>query len=576
MKRIKTLRYLLLAGMLVLTVSVNAIPAKKGIKRTITLADGTKVEAELNGDEFSSYWQTADNRCFQLNPEAKVYQKIDKDKVLLEGSIQRSLANQMRSKRLAAPRKTITGEATSYKGKKKGLIILVNFKDKSFAFGHNQAYFNKIANGTNFTNSIGFVGSVKDYFLAQSNGQFELDFDVVGPYTLSKDYAYYGAHSSDGSVNDVRPGTMVQEAVALADADVNYTDYNWNDDDEVDQVFVLFAGLGEASGGDENTIWPHEWTLESSNVGQRYLTKDGIYVNTYACGPENTLNELGRTRIDGIGTICHEFSHCLGYPDMYDTANGSSYGMGSWDLMCSGNYNGRSFCPPNYSAYEKWMAGWITPIVLDKATTVKGLPAQASNYGKAYIIYNSASTDEYYMLENRQTSAGIWDFAIPGSGLMIQHIDYNKDIWSSNHVNSIVNYSKQYGDNYKYLDNDHQRLTIFHADNTAGSSDESTDLYPNGGNNSLTDTSTPNALIYNGGTLMGKPVTNITQNADGTISFDFMGGSATNVIDGIAAVRTQPETANSRIYTLDGRYAGTDASALGHGVYIQKGKKIVK
>ena len=496
------------------------------------------------------------------------------------GLAKRQKANDARIKRFAkrGQKREITGAFSHFTGIKKGLIILVNFKDVKFGRTHTRTMFDNIANKKGFTNSLGFKGSVKDYFLAQSNGQFELDFDVVGPYTLSQNMAYYGAHSKDGNV-DVKPGHMVLEACQMADKDVNYKDYDWDGDGEVDQVFVIYAGFGEADGGSEDTIWPHESMLSASTVGKRYETKDGVNVNTYACGNENTYDMLGRSRINGIGTICHEFSHCLGYPDLYDTNYSGNFGMGSFDLMCSGSYNGESFCPPNYSAYEKWIAGWITPIVLDKPASVKGMQAQDVKYGQAFVVYNDNNKNEYYLIENRQQSVGIWDKQLPASGMMITHVDYDENIWEWNNVNTIVNYSNQHGPEYAYLDNDHQRLTIFHADNEEGSSADSQagDLYPFNGNNSLTDTSSPAATIYQGGSTMGKPITNITQNEDGSIDFDFMGGSNDNIITGIHFVENdEVPSFGQGVYSLDGRYMGTSVNSLDKGIYIVNGKKIVK
>ena len=430
--------------------------------------------------------------------------------------------------------------------------------------------YNRIANETGYANSLGFVGSVKDYFLAQSNGQFELDFDVVGPYTLNHEYAYYGAPS--GNSHDVRPCDMVYDACRLADPDVNFTDYDWDGDGYVEQVYVLFAGLGQAAGGDENTIWPHEYKLQYGNNGS-YVSKDNnVVVNTYACGPELTLQYTPvayRERVDGIGTLCHEFSHCLGYPDLYDTGNGGNFGMGEFDLMDAGSYNGESFCPPNYSAYEKWFAGWITPTILDKPVSVKGMQAQDVKYGQAFVVYNDNNKNEYYLIENRQQSVGIWDKQLPASGMMITHVDYDKDIWEYNNVNTFVNYSNLY--------NDHQRLTIFHADNDESTETQAGDLYPFNGNNSLTDTSSPAATIYQGGTIMGKPITNITQNEDGSIDFDFMGGSNDNIISGIHFIENdETPSFGQGVYSLDGRYMGTSVNGLDKGIYIVNGKKIVK
>lgn len=584
------MKLLMLASLLgFVALSAQAVPAKKGVWRMVTLADGTQKRVELRGDEFCSYWVDAEGVSYNLDSESKRYVRVDANALQLRASQLRAKANQDRIARMAKARRMATKKSLgqtngSYFGKKKGLIILVQYKDKKFKFGHNQKMYNRIANETGYANSLGFVGSVKDYFLAQSNGQFELDFDVVGPYTLNHEYAYYGAPS--GNSHDVRPCDMVYDACRLADPDVNFTDYDWDGDGYVEQVYVLFAGLGQAAGGDENTIWPHEYKLQEGNNGS-YVSKDNnVVVNTYACGPELTLQYTPvayRERVDGIGTLCHEFSHCLGYPDLYDTGNGGNFGMGSFDLMDAGSYNGESFCPPNYSAYEKWFAGWITPTVLDKPASVKGMQAQDVKYGQAFVVYNDNNKNEYYLIENRQQNVDIWDKQLPASGMMITHVDYDKNIWEWNHVNTIVNYSNQYsnqyGPEYAYLDNDHQRLTIFHADNEEGSSADSQagDLYPFNGNNSLTDTSSPAATIYQGGTTMDKPITNITQNEDGSIDFDFMGGSNDNIISGIHFIENdEAPSFGQGVYSLDGRYMGTSVNGLDKGIYIVNGKKIVK
>lgn len=580
------MKLLMLASLLgFVALSAQAVPAKKGVWRMVTLADGTQKRVELRGDEFCSYWVDAEGVSYNLDSESKRYVRVDANALQLRASQLRAKANQDRIARMAKARRMATKKSLgqtngSYFGKKKGLIILVQYKDKKFKFGHNQKMYNRIANETGYANSLGFVGSVKDYFLAQSNGQFELDFDVVGPYTLNHEYAYYGAPS--GNSHDVRPCDMVYDACRLADPDVNFADYDWDGDGYVEQVYVLFAGLGQAAGGDENTIWPHEYKLQQGNNGS-YVSKDNnVVVNTYACGPELTLQYTPvayMERVDGIGTLCHEFSHCLGYPDLYDTGNGGNFGMGEFDLMDAGSYNGESFCPPNYSAYEKWFAGWITPTVLDKPASVKGMKAQDVKYGQAFIVYNDNNKNEYYLIENRQQNVGIWDKKLPASGMMITHVDYDENIWKRNNVNTIVNYSNQYGPEYAYLDNDHQRLTIFHADNEEGSSADSQagDLYPFNGNNSLTDTSSPAAIIYQGGSTMGKPITNITQNEDGSIDFDFMGGSNDNIISGIHFVENDEMSSFGQgVYSLDGRYMGTSANGLEKGIYIVNGKKIVK
>lgn len=560
-------RTLLGISLLCLSMTVNAVPAKRGMKRLITLADGSKMEATLHGDEWSSYWETPDGTCYQVQDTTGIFHPVKRDIVIRRGAELRAKANASRVERMrqARTRASIGGDHIPYVGVKRGVIILVEFPDQKFQFGHNKAYYNRVANGplSNAQRAIGFKGTMKEYFLAQSNGTFELDFDVVGPYMLKNKYAYYGAHAS--GANDARPGEMIEEAVKMADADVDYKQYDWDGNGYVDQVAVVYAGPGEAAGGDENTIWPHEWTLTAA-IGSS-VQLDGVGISRYSCSSELTYNDYGATtQIAGIGTICHEFSHCLGYPDMYDTSYQNA-GMGVWDLMDQGSYNGGQFLPPNYTAYEKWYAGWIEPTELNAPATVRNVPAPDVRYGQAYVVYNDAHKDEYYLLENRQNNVGVWDTALPGSGLMILHIDYDKTAWENNLVNnSTANPNVT----------DHQRAYLFRADNSDAIDDSDGDLYPHAGNNSLTDTSAPAAVIYHEGSLMGKPITNITQNADGTVSFDFMGGSGTNVVDGIRTLTVSGRQQPDAIYTLDGRYVGTDLNRLGRGVYVKGGKKVVK
>jgi len=444
-----------------LTTTLTAFPAQQGIYRLITLPDGSQTVGELKGDALSHYWQTEDGRCFVAMGN-DVYKELpgkslQKARTLKHNGAKVSLAT-------SAAAKTNQSEAdATFHGKKKGLIILVQFQDKEFKSGHDQAFYNAMTNEVGFTSSAGHVGSVKDYFLAQSNGVFELDFDVVGPYTLPQNYAYYGANNSQGS--DSHSGEMIVKACTYADADVNFADYDWNGDGELEQVYVLYAGMGEANGGDENTIWPHEWNLTAAY--ETTITLDGIVIDTYACGPEldaySVYNRITRKsqyyeRTGGIGTLCHEFSHCLGLRDHYDTQGQRYTGTGYYDVMCSGSYNGDSFRPCNFTAYELMFAGWTEPIELNEPTTVKDMKS-LSDYGQTFIIYNDANKDEFYLLENRQQTG--WDTALPGAGLLITHVDYDSTVWKWNIINS--NYTYEFYDSV-YATNDHERYGIIRAD----------------------------------------------------------------------------------------------------------------
>lgn len=565
---------IILPALLLAVASSFAAPVMPGHKKTLTLADGTSVTAEQFGDEYMSWWETADGKKYVISSDGKMF--VPADFTAMRGYAQKRRAAMARDMReLAYGHKT-------YKGHKKGLIILVQFADTKFQDNHTQDYYNTIANQRGFTSDEGYIGSVSDYFYAQSNGQFEMDFDVVGPVTLSKGYAYYGANN--GNVQDVNVGKMIKEATDAIASQVNFADYDWNNDGTADQVFYLYAGLGENASDDTNTIWAHMSYMHYHGGKLTYSTGS---VDTYACASEllsildQNNNYTDKTRISGIGTICHEFSHCFGFPDTYDTNGQKLYGMGYYDLLGYGNYLGHGLTPPNFTAWERIYVGWTEPIELKNAADVEAM-VSSTDYGRPFIMYNGQNHDEYYLFENRQKTG--WDRKLYGKGLMITHVDYNRATWSSNKVNA--------------TGQDHQRCTIFHADNSdllTTIAEVSDDLYPYTSpdgtitNNSLTDESAPAAILWNshdtslGITHMGKPITDITQNSDGTISFRVMGGDSNNIINndnnttGIKTATTNSAQGSSqRVFSIEGTMLGNDIKQLPHGIYIINGRKVVK
>ena len=496
------------AGMI--SLSAIAVPAKRAQQKTLQLADGTEVKAVLVGDEFGHFWKGDDGKTYTLR--GNFYQAIDAQVTLKRA---RSLRQQENARRV---RRLPTDAATHYTGKKKGLIILVNFQDKTFQAAHTNALYTRIANEEGFSEGP-FVGSIADYFKAQSRGKFELDFDIIGPVTVSKNADYYGENDSEGY--DQHPEQMVSEAVILAKNEVtDWKQYDWNNDGEVDQVYVIYAGMGEADGGAENTIWPHAYSLSYGVETSAVTVAQNLKVDNYACGPE--LN--GYREIDGLGTICHEFSHCLGYPDFYDVDYSGGQGMGYWDLMGGGSYNGDGYQPAGYTSYEMWMAGWLDPIELDaNDVQVENMKALQDG-GKSYIIYNKANRNEFLMLENRQLVG--WDASLYDAGLLILHCDYDKRIWYQNGPND---------------DPNHQRMVVVPADGRCQKETykgetyftEENDAFPlsdvtsfNMDFKTYDDISKKAAQFFtkntNGTYWIDSSVENITQNADGTISFNYV------------------------------------------------------
>lgn len=543
-------RFLTLAAMFMLAASAFAVPAKR-VKHQVQQPDGSVLTVMLRGDENFHYTSTEDGQplvqradgayCYatldsngKLTASAQVahdvesrgaaelsflnYYTAESQKVRSLGMERAKQRNARRMARLAkrgvvdASGKPVRrvmagatgGEGIGVTGKRKGLVILVNFKDKKMQSKHTQAEWNDYFNKVGY-NKYGNNGSVHDYFYAQSYGKLDLEFDVIGPVTVSKNMASYGANDAQG--NDIDPAGMIKEACELAYAKekMDMSQYDWDGDGAVDQVYVIYAGYGEAAGGDANTIWPHEWDIQGGGYS---LVLGGQRIRTYACSSE--LNGGSGTYISGIGTACHEFSHCMGIPDFYDTAGGGCFGMDAWDLMDYGSYGGDGYEPTGYNTYEKWVSGWIEPTILTKPCYIKNMKP-LSDAPEACVVFNEANKNEYYIFENRQQKGT--DVALPNHGMLVIHVDYDQKVWFDNEVNNTSN---------------HQRFTVVPADNKLTSETVAGDTYPGTTKSTeLTDTSKPAATLFNansdGRKFLGMPVTEITEK-DGLISFTFMGG----------------------------------------------------
>lgn len=543
-------RFLTLAAMFMLAASAFAVPAKR-VKRQVQQPDGSVLTVMLRGDENFHYTSTEDGQplvqradgayCYatldsngKLTASAQVahdvesrgaaelsflnYYTAESQKVRSLGMERAKQRNARRMARLAnrgvvdASGKPVRrvmagatgGEGIGVTGKRKGLVILVNFKDKKMQSKHTQAEWNDYFNKVGY-NKYGNNGSVHDYFYAQSYGKLDLEFDVIGPVTVSKNMASYGANDAQG--NDIDPAGMIKEACELAYAKekMDMSQYDWDGDGAVDQVYVIYAGYGEAAGGEANTIWPHEWDIQGGGYS---LVLGGQRIRTYACSSE--LNGGSGTYISGIGTACHEFSHCMGIPDFYDTAGGGCFGMDAWDLMDYGSYGGDGYEPTGYNTYEKWVSGWIEPTILTEPCYIKNMKP-LSDAPEACVVFNEANKNEYYIFENRQLKGT--DVALPNHGMLVIHVDYDQKVWFDNEVNNTSN---------------HQRFTVVPADNKLTSETVTGDTYPGTTKSTeLTDTSKPAATLFNansdGRKFLGKPVTDITEK-DGLISFTFMGG----------------------------------------------------
>lgn len=506
-------KIILTASMALMALVASAVPAKRGQWRNVQLADGGTARVQLVGDEHMHFYVSEDGTRYSLDSATGLYSPMSDAQ--MSAKTNRAAARRKVIGSKMRPRRVGTIDKSVFQGTKKAIVILAQYTDKKFTADNSLDLYKKAINGINYKDGD-FRGSVRDYFRAQSNGQFDIDFDVVGVCPLKKNYAYYGKNVGDDEPNAYQ---MIVEACQWAHNNgTDFSKYDWNGDGKVDQVYVIYAGLGQADGGAVNTVWPHMFYLSAYEGTEYYgkgLTLDGVTIDTYACGPE--LQGDGRN--NGVGTFCHEFSHCMGFPDLYDY-NSSWFGMGYFDLMDSGSYNGDGYLPAGYSAAEKSDCGWIELKDMTNITetvNVTDMAPQTQN-GDAYIIKNKGNENEYFVVEYRAKDG--WDAEIPGEGIMITHIDFDQDIWDYNTANTKGQYYK--GD--KLYTNNHMRWTIKHANNTT-----STDylkqidaLYPYNSNNKLTRTSKPTSSLYNtnsdGTNFMHVDITNMAVDEDNAVA----------------------------------------------------------
>lgn len=519
-----------------------AVPAKPGLL-TMKQADGSELTVRLVGDEFTHYYLSEDNYLL-LNVNDKFYYgntdangkivntgiranqlarrtpdelsllvSINKDRVMKALQAEQAPLRKVAvsaNPRAAAPSYAPAANAPARIpstmlfsnfpsfGKQKGVVILVQFSNTKFQTSYTAGaydYFSRLLNQPGFSD-YSATGSASDFFKACSNGQFEPEFDVYGPVTLDREAAYYGQDGASGN-HDVNVRYMIKEACELLDEEIDFSQYDRDNDGKIDNVFVFYAGRGQATGGGDNTVWPHNSDL--SRYGYRF---DGKTLGNYAC-----TNEWNGNRPDGIGTFCHEFGHVMGLPDLYETTYSTgAFTPGKWSIMDQGSYNNDSRTPTMYGVFERTSLGWLEPI---RITGPANIELMNINQNEAYYIPTEKET-EFFLIENRQQSG--WDRYIPGHGMLIWHIDYSPSVWNSNTVNNRP---------------DHQYVDIVEANNSTNGNDAARagNTFPGSGYVTEFTSETTPALKSWSGRAIDLPLTDIEENRfAGIVTFKVAGG----------------------------------------------------
>jgi M6 family metalloprotease-like protein len=496
-------------------------------------SDGTVLTVRLHGDEFAHFYTTLDGYTLVDDMRGDfVYAaladgKLQNSDVVAHDAGNRNAhelqylahtqkymqADNMQTRALASERNAryrqdglLTAphaSSTNFRG----IIILAEFTDKKFSFQPINELIDAIVNQPNYADN-GFTGSVRDYFYDNSMGQFDPQFDVLGLVTL--DYRQADAKGFDNGQ------LLVRNACIKAASLTRFSDYDMNGDGEVDLIYVIFAGGGSHAGNNKDFMWPHSYALNELQIKLH-----GVYCNRYACSTELTGRE-NRHKLDGIGTICHEFSHVLGLPDLYDTnrneAKEAAPDPDQWSVMAGGNYLNDSRTPCGFSLYERYALGWSQPTLLSESGSYTLEALLESNHG--YRI-NTAVDKEFFLLENRQQTG--WDSHLPGHGMLVFRVDStNAKVWSNNMVNT---------------DPEHLYYELLRADHL--NSNSAGNPFPGTGNKTLlTNTTSPSLLSWTG--ALSELIVEHIREDDGRIAFDIQALST-----GIRKEATAPAALNA-------------------------------
>lgn len=453
-------------------------------------------------------------------------------------------------------------------------VVLVNFQDVKFKINKPKEAFEQLFNSDtqedlgngNYLN----YGSVAKYFRDMSNGEFTPKFKVYGPVTVDKpETSYGGTHEDDNKDED--PRQLVKDALKLVEDQVTEDDIKsfCSDGTTIDCVYIVYAGLGQNDGGDGTTVWANCWTTDGATLG-------GKKVRWYTMSGELSPVKIKDSTIpvvNGLGVICHEFSHSLGLPDMYPTETSAyldNQEMEYWDLMDGGEYTHAGFCPTAYTAFEKEQMGWqvdIKPLDSDASVTMTTSTEQG---GTAYKIVNPDNQNEYLMLECIQRKG--WNQHLFGNGLLVYHVCLpSETLYSGTRLNNAPGYPGMavvpadgacLSSYIKANENDYVNSLIG-------------DLF---GQNvtELSDTNKqPNFCWYNAAKTeklsTNKAIKNVKYD-NGVLTFDYVN----DVASGILPVWGDKQATDGRVYSINGAYLGDDITKLPHGIYIVNGQKIVK
>jgi len=313
-------------------------------------------------------------------------------------------------------------------------VLLIGFLDAPIVYS--PASFDEMLFDTT---GITATGSAYDYYKWVSEGRLSLRGRVVAVVQLphNRDYYAFNAWGLNSTATPNNIYGMIRDALIIlrdTGVQVDWIDFDRDNDGAVDMLWVVHAGTGgESTPDDHNSMWSITSRLSSgwrnggwfeTNQLLPGSTTQHVRIDRFSTLPEMSGNHPGAQ--SEIGVYCHEFGHALGLPDLYDTSQlggAGNIGPGNWSLMASGGFgtNGASpEYPAHLGAWPMLFLGWRQSVRPDHDTPLRLTPLETGG-DIVEFWFQGENNPEHFLLENREPLG--FDRNIPNRGMIVYHVD---------------------------------------------------------------------------------------------------------------------------------------------------------
>ena len=243
------------------------------------------------------------------------------------------------------------------------------------------------------------------------------------------DYGYDEGLERDVGKNGYSPHTLGSEIAEKVKDDVEWNEFDLNDDGWVDRFLILHCIKPQEDSGPKNAIWSHFSSTEE-------IVESGDFkISHYTIASQRSSKNLG--------TIIHEMYHQFGGVDLYpvhdQTVNQVWKGVDAWDIMASGNWNGNGAWPalPTTPMAEMLGGERHQNVELDwpEGQNCEGPIVSLTGISEGgYSLKIPIGDEEYIWIEYRSDSG--FDSHLPGNGLLVLQQDLRSGEIEDNHVNT--------------------------------------------------------------------------------------------------------------------------------------------